>query len=176
MMADAPPSIPASGSMHRHRLLAKWLGITTTQHEPVVFMREDCFVCRSEGLTSRPEILVVADGREIVANVFRTAGDILAEDEIGMSEARHFPDGESHVTLPESLAGRQVVFNCTLAHPDPKLAPLLFVADAARDIGATKVGLVAPYNAIGVVQEPGLAVQSMRSFESSSSMGGRHHA
>lgn len=58
---------------------------------------------------------------------------------------RHFPDGESHVTLPESLAGRQVVFNCTLAHPDSKLAPLLFVADAARDLGARQVGLVAPY-------------------------------
>lgn len=58
---------------------------------------------------------------------------------------RHFPDGESHVTLPESLAGRRAVINCTLAHPDPKLAPLLFVADAARDLGASEVGLVAPY-------------------------------
>lgn len=58
---------------------------------------------------------------------------------------RHFPDGESHVTLPERLAGRSVVINCTLARPDPKLAPLLFVADAARDLGATQVGLVAPY-------------------------------
>jgi len=58
---------------------------------------------------------------------------------------RHFPDGESHVTLPDSLAGRSVVINCTLAHPDPKIAPLLFVADAARDLGATQVGLVAPY-------------------------------
>lgn len=58
---------------------------------------------------------------------------------------RHFPDGESHVTLPESLAGRWVVINCTLARPDPKLAPLLFVADTARDFGATQVGLVAPY-------------------------------
>lgn len=58
---------------------------------------------------------------------------------------RHFPDGESHVALLESLTGRAVVINCTLVHPDPKFAPLLFVADAARDLGATQVGLVAPY-------------------------------
>lgn len=58
---------------------------------------------------------------------------------------RHFPDGESHVTLPERLAGRPVAINCTLARPDPKLAPLLFVADAARDLEAKQVGLVAPY-------------------------------
>lgn len=58
---------------------------------------------------------------------------------------RHFPDGESHLRLPESVAGRPVVINCTLAHPDPKLAPLLFAADAARDLGATSVGLAAPY-------------------------------
>ncbi|PAL19770.1 thymidine phosphorylase family protein [Sphingopyxis sp. GW247-27LB] len=87
MTADAPLAMPASESMHQHRLHARRMGITTTQHEPVVFMREDCFLCRSEGLTSRPEILVVADGREIVASVFRTSGDVLAEDEIGMSKA-----------------------------------------------------------------------------------------
>lgn len=58
---------------------------------------------------------------------------------------RHFPDGESRVALPASLAGRAVVIHCSLAQPDPKLAPLLFTADAARDLGARQVGLVAPY-------------------------------
>ena len=58
---------------------------------------------------------------------------------------RHFPDGESYLRLPADLGGLDVVLNCTLADPDPKLAPLLFAADAARDLGAARVGLVAPY-------------------------------
>ena len=60
-------------------------------------------------------------------------------------QLRQFPDGESHLTLPPDLTGRNVAINCTLAQPDPKLAPLLFAADAARDLGAAQVGLVAPY-------------------------------
>lgn len=60
-------------------------------------------------------------------------------------ETRRFPDGESYVSLPPDLTGRQVVINCTLADPDPKLPSLLFAADAARDLGAAQVGLVAPY-------------------------------
>lgn len=55
-----------------------------------------------------------------------------------------FPDGESLVTLPE-VAGREVLLLCSLDRPDSKLAPLLFAADAARDLGAARVGLVAPY-------------------------------
>lgn len=60
-------------------------------------------------------------------------------------ETRRFPDGESYLRLPSDLNGRLVVLNCTLADPDPKLASLIFAADAARDLGASAVGLVAPY-------------------------------
>jgi ribose-phosphate pyrophosphokinase len=56
-----------------------------------------------------------------------------------------FPDGESLVTLPCDVAERQVVLVCTLDHPDSKLMPLLLAADAARELGASRVGLVAPY-------------------------------
>jgi ribose-phosphate pyrophosphokinase len=41
--------------------------------------------------------------------------------------------------------GRNVVLVCTLAHPNDKFLPLVFAADTARELGATKVGLVAPY-------------------------------
>lgn len=70
--------------------------------------------------------------------------DVLGAEhaEIGL---RQFPDGESQVVLPESPAGRAVIVCCSLVRPDPKLAPLLFAADAARDLGAQQVGLVAPY-------------------------------
>ncbi|HEY9102211.1 ribose-phosphate pyrophosphokinase-like domain-containing protein, partial [Chitinimonas sp.] len=56
-----------------------------------------------------------------------------------------FPDGETSVTLPTELEGRCVVLVCTLDRPDEKLAALLFAADAAREMGAVQVGLVAPY-------------------------------
>ena len=86
MTSEAPSSIMHPGEHSAHRLRARRMGVTTTQHEPTVFMREDCYVCRSEGLTARSELLVTADGGEIVANIFRTSDDLLAVDEIGLSE------------------------------------------------------------------------------------------
>ncbi|MFD0669216.1 ribose-phosphate pyrophosphokinase [Ramlibacter sp. MAHUQ-53] len=56
-----------------------------------------------------------------------------------------FPDGETLVRLEPPVAGRAVVLACTLDHPDDKALGLLFAADAARELGATRVGLVAPY-------------------------------
>lgn len=79
-----------------------------------------------------------------------------------------FPDGETLVTVPEGLQDRCVILVCTLDHPDSKLAPLLFAADAARDLGARKVGLVAPYLAYmrqDIRFAPGQAISS-RTFAS----------
>jgi ribose-phosphate pyrophosphokinase len=56
-----------------------------------------------------------------------------------------FPDGESLVTLPPDLIGRSVALVCTLDHPDTRLMPLLLASDGARELGARRVGLVAPY-------------------------------
>lgn len=58
-----------------------------TQREPIVIMRTDCPVCRSEGLAPRSQVLLRTDGREVVAVLFQGADEILAEDEIGLSEA-----------------------------------------------------------------------------------------
>lgn len=60
-------------------------------------------------------------------------------------ELHHFPDGETLVKLPVSVQGRQVILVCSLDRPDTKLAPLLFAADTARELGAATVGLLAPY-------------------------------
>ncbi len=60
-------------------------------------------------------------------------------------EWHRFPDGESLVRIDGDLTGRTTVVLCTLDRPDDKLAPLLFAADAARDLGASRVGLVSPY-------------------------------
>jgi ribose-phosphate pyrophosphokinase len=56
-----------------------------------------------------------------------------------------------------------VVLVCTLDRPDGKSLPLLFAADAARDLGAASVGLVAPYLAYMRQDrrfEPGEAITS----------------
>lgn len=64
---------------------------------------------------------------------------------LGAVESRHFPDGETYLRLDADCRGRHVVLVCTLDRPDPKLLPLVFLAEAARAEGASGVGLVAPY-------------------------------
>ena len=56
-----------------------------------------------------------------------------------------YPDRESLMTLRGKCAGRDVIFVCTLTDADAKALPLQFCAATARDLGAGKVGLVAPY-------------------------------
>ena len=65
--------------------------------------------------------------------------------ELGRLETRRFPDGERYVRIISDVAGRPVDIVCTLARPDPEFLTLVFAADAARDLGATEVNLVAPY-------------------------------
>ena len=65
--------------------------------------------------------------------------------EIGTLETRRFPDGETYVRLLDDVQRRSVVLVCTLDRPDEKTMRLLFAAHAARDLGAARIGLVAPY-------------------------------
>ncbi|MBE7939656.1 MULTISPECIES: ribose-phosphate diphosphokinase [Ramlibacter] len=58
---------------------------------------------------------------------------------------RAFPDGESLVRIDAAVAGRCVILAGSLDRPEGKTLPLLFAADCARELGATQVGLVAPY-------------------------------
>ena len=65
--------------------------------------------------------------------------------ELGQLEIRAFPDGETYLRFITSPAGRPVGIVCTLAHPNDKFLPLLFAAATAKELGAAKVGLIAPY-------------------------------
>ncbi len=65
--------------------------------------------------------------------------------ELGALEIRQFPDGETYLRYPNSVAGRSVILFCTLDRPDTKFLPLVFAASAARELKAVRVGLVAPY-------------------------------
>ena len=67
------------------------------------------------------------------------------DGEHGAVEVRQFPDGETYVRLDSVVEERDVVIAASLHHPDSKLAPLLFVARAARTLGARTVALATPY-------------------------------
>jgi ribose-phosphate pyrophosphokinase len=69
--------------------------------------------------------------------------------ELGMRavelEWRRFPDGESYLRFRQDLKGHNLALVCTLNDPDSKTLTLLFAARTARELGASKVALVAPY-------------------------------
>jgi ribose-phosphate pyrophosphokinase len=65
--------------------------------------------------------------------------------EIGGMTLKTFPDGESYVRIDTPVTSRDVILVCTLDRPDDKLLPLLFAAGTAKELGAARVGLVAPY-------------------------------
>ncbi|MEO8160291.1 MAG: ribose-phosphate diphosphokinase [Arenimonas sp.] len=64
---------------------------------------------------------------------------------VGDLEWRHFPDGESLVTLDEHLDGADVAIVASLRDVDALALALRFAAATAREFGARSVGLVAPY-------------------------------
>ncbi|GIZ51586.1 ribose-phosphate pyrophosphokinase [Noviherbaspirillum aridicola] len=65
--------------------------------------------------------------------------------EVGRMEVHRFPDGESCVRILSPVHGRDVILVCTLDRPDERIMPLYFAACTARELGARRVGLVAPY-------------------------------
>ncbi|MCA9676015.1 MAG: ribose-phosphate pyrophosphokinase [Kofleriaceae bacterium] len=65
--------------------------------------------------------------------------------EEGARRIHRFPDGEVLIRIDTPVAGREVILVGSLDHPADKLLPLYFLASTARDLGAARVGLVAPY-------------------------------
>ena len=65
--------------------------------------------------------------------------------EKGAVEIRRFPDGESYVRVLSEVGGRACVLVATLDRPDDKILPLSFLATTSRELGASRVTLVAPY-------------------------------
>ncbi len=89
---------------------------------------------------SRP-ILFAMPGNE----GFTTALAQQLQSEVGVLEVRLFPDGESYVRIETDIAGREVAIVSSLHEPDAKFLPLTFVGRVVADLGAARVGLVAPY-------------------------------
>ena len=60
-------------------------------------------------------------------------------------EIRQFPDGELYVRIDGDVKGSEVVIVGSLHEPGDKFLRIAFLAGTARDLGAKRVGLVAPY-------------------------------
>lgn len=89
-----------------HNLRARRLGLHA-QHDAIVIMRTDCHVCRSEGLSARTQVQVIAGQREVLATLYQVSSDLIATNEVGLSEGAWERLG---VSEGDSL---------TIRHPDP---------------------------------------------------------
>ena len=65
--------------------------------------------------------------------------------ELGTITVHQFPDEESLITIHSDIAERHVIFIMSLDRPNTKLLPLLLAAETARELGALKITLIAPY-------------------------------
>jgi ribose-phosphate pyrophosphokinase len=86
-------------------------------------------------------LIIALSGSELLAGKLAAALD----GELGEIETRRFPDEEVYLRFKTNPKGRSVVVVCTLDRPDRKVLPLVFASGTARDLGAVRVGLVAPY-------------------------------
>lgn len=96
-------------------------------------------------MDTSPPLILALPGNEPFAQAL--SAHLVAHDDpvVGSVDVHRFADGEAVVHVPRNVAARDVALVCTLDRPDAKLLPLLFAARAARELGAHRVGLVAPY-------------------------------
>lgn len=104
-------------------LRLKHLGINTYK-EAVVYMREDCYVCRSEGFEAQARILIQHRNGAIIATVNTIESNLLRHNEASLStfawETLNAQEGdEIHVSHPKPLESlsyiRAKIFNCELS-------------------------------------------------------------
>lgn len=69
----------------KHILQAYSMGIDT-HHEPVVYMREDCHICRSEGFNSNARLLLVTEDKELIVTLNVVRNEKLLSEQIGLSD------------------------------------------------------------------------------------------
>jgi len=88
--------------------------------------------------------LIIMDG-PASPTLSKRVADILGATSVHL-EHKVFPDGETYIRFPESVAGRQVAVIQSCYPPQNKnLLDLLFILDAARDLGAGETAAVVPY-------------------------------
>lgn len=65
--------------------------------------------------------------------------------DVGEVSVRRFPDGESWLRVAGDCGEREAIVVADLTRPDARVCQLIFLAQTLRDVGAGRVGLVAPY-------------------------------
>lgn len=105
-MSTVAGATSASSADAPHVLRVRRIGIDTYQ-EPVIYMRADCAVCRSEGFASQSRVRVAAGERAIVATLDIVQGDLVRDGEVGLSEVAW-----------RRLGAADAEF-AILSHPDP---------------------------------------------------------
>lgn len=110
-----------------------------------------------------PGVIMSLPGNDQLANRLGASLDL----DVSSVVVHRFPDGEARVRLKRRVAGQAVVLVATLDRSDQKILPLLFAAATARDLGASSVGLVAPYLAY---------MRQDRGFEPGEGVSARHFA
>jgi ribose-phosphate pyrophosphokinase len=65
--------------------------------------------------------------------------------DIGIIQFHTFPDGETSVIIDSNVKARRVIFLATLDRPNDKVLPLFFASETAKMLGASEIGLIAPY-------------------------------
>ncbi len=85
-IGTAPDSLDVAAHGGPSMAKARRLGLHT-HHELVALMSTDSPVCRAEGLAAHTQIFVQDGGRPIAATLFQVEGDMLAPDEIALSES-----------------------------------------------------------------------------------------
>ncbi len=61
------------------------MGINT-HHEPVIYMREDCEICQSEGFSANSRLLLECAGQSIIATLNIVDNPVLAKGYAGLSK------------------------------------------------------------------------------------------
>ena len=81
-------ALPAPDHGERaHNMLRAWRAGIDTYQEPVVYMRRDCAVCRSEGFTTQARVQLSTGSAAIVATLSVVGGPWLGHGLAGLSEA-----------------------------------------------------------------------------------------
>lgn len=87
-------------------VLLKRMGIDTHE-EPIVYMRADCHVCRSEGFSAHSRVMITTDRASIIATLNVVRDGFVLATEAGLSEAAW----QLLDATPEQVA--------SLSHPKP---------------------------------------------------------
>ncbi len=129
-------------ALRPNELKVRRLGIDTYR-ELVVFMRHDCAVCRAEGFRALSRVLVSHEERSVIATLNVVRGELIAQDEVGLSEAAWLALGSHEADLvrvshPEMVESFSAVRNKIYGGPFTQQA----LDEVMRDITAGRYSAV----------------------------------